>query len=72
MANTLRDDINEVVAKRLQKAWANNEMVNVPDWVDELVQSLADVILQQDKAEHTRLVAHAMQKLGEYVTDGYS
>ena len=71
MLRTLRDDINELVVRRMSNALLTGQKVNAPNYVDELVQSLADIILQQDKGERAQLVAHAKTKLEEYVSEGY-
>jgi hypothetical protein len=67
MSKTLRDDINDVVIARLHKALLAGEMVNVPDWADQLVQNLANIIQKQPKEKRARLVAYVGDRLDHYI-----
>jgi hypothetical protein len=66
----LHVDINELVEQRLRRALETGEMVNVPDLVSEMTESLADlVVCGAPSDKQPRLIAHIVEQLGRFVTE---
>jgi hypothetical protein len=66
---SLYDDINNLIVLRLQKVLLTGEAVSLPDWVSNIMQSAADMILQQPKEELPRLVLHAHTQLDHFIRE---
>jgi len=65
---SLYDDVNNVVVAHLKTALASGDTINVPDWVSELMQAVADVILHAAPTnEQPALIGHAHQQLDEHI-----
>jgi hypothetical protein len=69
MIRTLYDDINEVVVRRLSNALLTNQKVNLPEWVSDVTEALAEMILQQSEIEQADLVAHAHEQLDYFIRE---
>ena len=62
--------INDLVAKRLKKALQSGEMINLPDWISEIAESLADMIVQgAPDEEQERMIRHALKRLKFFVRE---
>ena len=73
MAHTEKDclhcAINKIVEERANKALDAETVINLPDWLDQMVQSMADLILYAaPPEEHGRMLAYAIDRLAEIVS----
>jgi hypothetical protein len=67
--NSLHRAINKLVEQRAQKALDNDDPINLPDWLDQMVQSMADLILYAaPPEEHGRMLSYAVSRLQEIVS----
>ena len=70
MADTsLYDDINNLIVERLKMTLLTGEKVNLPDWVSDMAQCMADMILQQPEREQLKLIAHAHDELDDFIRE---
>lgn len=71
---SLYDDVNRLVEKRVENAHETGELINLPDWVSEMTESLADMIVNGcPPDDRATLIAYAFEQLGYYIrvkTDG--
>ena len=73
----LCEAINNVVEKRLRRAFKTGETINktgetinVPDLASEMTESLADLIVcSAPPEEQPRLIAHVVAELGRFVEE---
>src|SRR5215203_3514965 len=60
--DSLHHAINKIVEQRAQMALENNDPINLPDWLDVMVQSMADLILYAaPPEEHGRMLSYAVK-----------
>jgi chemotaxis regulatin CheY-phosphate phosphatase CheZ len=59
----LHESINELVVQLVTTSIITGKKINVPDVVSEMMQSLADMILEQPVEEQRKLVEHARDRL---------
>ena len=65
MSKPLRDGINEAVIDYLQAKMTMGEVIDVVEMAHEMVQSLIDMIMEQDKEHQAPLLASTMASLGD-------
>jgi hypothetical protein len=66
----LCEGINDLVEERLREAFETGQIVNVPDLVSQITESLADVIVcSAPLEEQSRLMAYVVQELGRLVAE---
>ena len=67
--DSLHGAINKIVEQRAQTALENADPINLPDWLDQMVQSMADLILYAaPPEEHGRMLSYAVSRLHEIVS----
>lgn len=72
-AQTLYEEVEDVLVKRLKNALRSGETVNAPDWVADLARCLAlAVVLVDDAAELPRLSAFAHQQLDRCIAEEWA
>jgi hypothetical protein len=65
---SLYEDVNNVVVAHLGKALASGDKINVPNWVSEMVEAVANMILHAAPTdEQPALIGHAHQQLDEHI-----
>jgi hypothetical protein len=58
--------INDLVIERVKKCVDAGGRINLPDWAEDMAQSLADLILvAAPPEEHDRLLAHTVAHLSD-------
>jgi hypothetical protein len=68
--NDLHQAINGLVMRRLMQMLRTGETVNVLEWVEHLVDALADLIVSASPREQRpRLIEHAIEELPQSVRD---
>jgi hypothetical protein len=65
MSKPIRVGFRDLVVSYLQTRRATDEHVDVPAITLEIVQSLVDVIMEQEQDDHGALFAFALTNLGE-------
>jgi hypothetical protein len=61
--------INKIVEERANKALETDEVINLPEWLDDMVLSVADLILYAaPPEEHKNMLAYAVSRLDEIVS----
>jgi hypothetical protein len=56
--------INSIVEERAQKMLDANGIINLPEWLDDMILSVADLILYAVPPEqHQNMLAHAVARL---------
>jgi vacuolar-type H+-ATPase subunit F/Vma7 len=65
MGNHLREAINDVVVKYLERKLQADEPVNVVAMTTEVAQSLVDMIMEQDEHQRAPLLASIIVTLGD-------
>jgi hypothetical protein len=65
MLKPLREEINDVVVKHLERKLQTGEPINVPDMVIEMTLSLVDMIMEQDDRQQAPLLAQIITSLGD-------
>jgi hypothetical protein len=70
-ADCLHCAINRVVEERAHAVLDANEIINLPEWLDAMVLSVADLILYAAPPEqHQNMLAHAVARLEGIVAGG--
>jgi hypothetical protein len=65
MKKTLRDAINDAVVEYLEHKIQTDESVNVVAMANEIVQSLVDMIMEQEEGVQAPLLASIITTLGD-------
>jgi hypothetical protein len=73
MSHTVKDclhcAINKIVERRAQEAFDTGAVINLPEWIEQMVESIADLILVAAPAEeHRNMLVHAVTCLEKIVT----
>jgi hypothetical protein len=68
-ADCLHCAMNRIVEERAEKVLDANAIISLPEWLDDMVLSVADLILYAAPPEqHQHMLAHAVARLQEIVT----
>jgi hypothetical protein len=69
MPNRVRlyDDLDRFFVDKMQKALLTGDIVNMPDWVDDMAAWIAQWISDMPQEEQDRLRAYAHQRIDYHV-----
>ena len=66
---TLYEDFEAVLTKRLKSAYRTGELVNAPDWVNDLTHATALVVALVEEEDFAGLRKFAHEKLDEWIDE---
>jgi hypothetical protein len=66
---TLYEEVEEVLTKRLKNALRTGEIINAPDWVSDLAECLALAVTLVGEEELPGLTAFAHEELDRFVEE---
>jgi hypothetical protein len=66
---TLYEEVEEVLTKRLKNALRTGEKINAPDWVSDLAECLALAVALVDEKDLPGLTAFAHQELDRFIEE---
>jgi hypothetical protein len=69
---TLYEEVEDVITKRLKNAFRTGEYVNAPDWVSDLASCLALAVTLADESDLAGLTAFAHEELDRFIEEHWT